>query len=117
MPQMPPSVPIVNVKLRFAELDEIAKSSGYVKQIPSVFEENINFNFTDEDYEFSLKDREWLRAQTTVDMSGVTEKQFERIIDCLDKIQQLYRDTQVEKVKEWFDIHADEALRKDIKKS
>jgi hypothetical protein len=87
-----------------------------VKQIPNVYKENINFNFTDEDYEFSIKDREWLKSQTAVDMSSISEKQFERIIDCLDKVQQIYRDTTVEKVKEWFDIHADDSLRRHIKK-
>lgn len=71
---LPSHVPVVNLKLQFHQIDEIAKSSGYVKQVPNVYKDNINFNFNDEDYEFSIKDREWLKAQTTVDMSSISEK-------------------------------------------
>ena len=48
-------------------------------------------------------------------MSSLSEKNFERIIDCLEKIAFQYKDTQAEKVESWFFQHAEETLKKAVK--
>ena len=112
--ELPPPLS-VQVKLNYQPVEEITNSAGYVKYAPPIFEDNMCFDYAIEDYELTMKDREWLKAQKDVDYSNITERNFERIIDCLEKVHFQYKDTQVDKVEGWFFDHADEALKKLVK--
>jgi hypothetical protein len=88
---LPPPMPIVRVNLQYKPIDEISKSAWYVKHIPNVLVDHCTFNFQDEDYELSVKDREYLKLESQLSM--ISEKDFERIIDCLEKVAFMYKDT------------------------
>lgn len=79
-----------------------------MKFIPDVMTDHTCFNFKDEDYEITQRDKEHLKSET--DLSGISEKEFERIIDCLEKIAYLYKETQPTAVAKLFFNHADEQL-------
>lgn len=70
---MPPALPIVNVKLAYAPIEEVTKATGYLKCVPEVYKDNFHFNYSDEDYEITVKDCGWLK-NTSFDMQGLTEK-------------------------------------------
>lgn len=53
--------------------------------------DHVCFNFKDEDYELTKRDKDHLKSDP--DLAGVTEKELERIIDCLEKIAFLYKET------------------------
>jgi len=72
------------------------------------------FNFIDEDYELTEKDREYLKSEPNLE--GLTEKEFERIIDALEKIAFMYKETQPTQVAKLFVKHADESILRTLKK-
>jgi hypothetical protein len=66
---------------------------AYLKYVPQVYVDHPVFNFKDEDYEISVKDKshiETLAAETV----SLSEKEFERIIDCIEKVSFMYRNDQ-----------------------
>jgi hypothetical protein len=83
--------------------------------VPDVMTDHVCFNFKDEDYELTKRDKDHLKSDP--DLAGVTEKELERIIDCLEKIAFLYKETQPTAVAKLFTMHADEFLIKAVKKT
>jgi hypothetical protein len=72
------------------------------------------FNFADEDYEITDRDKVYLKTEP--ELVGLSEKEFERTIDCLEKVAFLYKETQPTAVAKLFMKHADENLLRILKK-
>lgn len=87
---------------------------SYLKYVPQVFVDHPVFNFTDEDYEISVKDKAYLRSLLAEAVS-LSEKEFERILDCIEKVSFMYRNDQPTFVAQNFEAHADDALKAKLK--
>ena len=64
-----------------------------------------NFDFGSHDFELRVRDRVFLKEVE------ISEKDFERCIDCFEKIAFMYRDTQPTFVAQKFYQHCDENLK------
>lgn len=103
----PRSEPIIKMNLRYKPMDHITKAPHYFRYVPPVYSDSLNFDFDDHDYELIERDREFLKelnskivngsititskvpSQTvTVKQEPLTEREFERFIDCADKVYQ-----------------------------
>jgi hypothetical protein len=62
---------------------------AYLKYVPQVYIDHPMFNYADEDYEISVKDRAYLKVLLAEAVS-LSEKEFERIIDCIEKVSFKY---------------------------
>lgn len=57
--------------------------------MPHVNTDHPIFDFQDEDYELTVKDKTFL-FKNQAELGGMSEKQFERVIDCLEKVAFMY---------------------------
>ena len=80
-------MPVIKVNLQFAQLDEIAKANGFLKYVPPVYRDHPALDFADRDFELRVRDKIFLQE---VELS---EGDFERVVDCLEKVAFMYRDT------------------------
>jgi hypothetical protein len=78
------------LKLQYERIPEMVNPISYLKYVPQVFVDHPVFNFTDEDYEISVKDKAYLRSLLAEAVS-LSEKEFERILDCIEKVSFMYR--------------------------
>ena len=72
------------------------------------------FKFEDEDYELTVKDKIYLQSLNKAFPQHpdlLSEKEFERILDCLEKVAFMYRNDQPTFVTDLFFKHADNAIR------
>lgn len=99
--EFPNLKPVIKMNLQFQTIPEVTKSLCYVKHIPTVYVDSCNFDFHDADYELSVKDREYLKTEPS-EITGLTEQELERTIDCLEKVAFLYKDTQPTQVARYF---------------
>jgi hypothetical protein len=53
---------VVSVNLKYERIPEMVNPLGYVKLVPHVYRDHPLFNFADEDYEISVKDKAFLRT-------------------------------------------------------
>lgn len=113
---LPPPMPVVKVNLQYRPIEEISNSQWYIKHVPNVYADHCAFNFADEDYEICVKDREFIKSSEMPEISTMAEKDFERIIDCLEKVAYMYRDRQPKDYVKWFWQHCDDHLTKTLKK-
>lgn len=113
---LPPPIPVVKVNLQYKPIDEICRSQWYLKHVPTVYTDHCAFNYADEDYEISIKDKEFLRSDPLPELTSLSEKDFERIVDCLEKVAFMYKDKQPKTYDKWFWLHCDDKLEKTLKK-
>lgn len=113
-PELPPALPVVNLKLQYERIHEMVNPISYVKYVPQVYVDHPIFNFTDEDYEISVKDKAYLKSLLAEAVS-LSEKEFERILDCIEKVSFMYRSDQPTFVAQTFEAHADDALKAKLK--
>jgi len=85
---LPPPMPSIKINLDYSQVDEVAKSVCYLKHVPTVYIDHPNFDFSNNDFELRVRDKAFLREVE------ISEKDFERCIDCFEKIAFMYRDTQ-----------------------
>lgn len=57
----PRPTPVVKVNLKYKPIDVITKAAHYIKYVPNVFTDTMNFDFADEDYEIRERDKAFLR--------------------------------------------------------
>ena len=97
-------MPVIKLNLQYKPMDVITKADHYFKYVPSVYSDAPNFDFADKDYEIRERDKVFLRelnekiAQGSgsiacaggqvVKQEALTENDFERFIDCMEKIYQ-----------------------------
>lgn len=96
----PKAMPVVKMNLKYKPMESITKAPHFVKFIPPVYSDALNFDYADKDYEIREKDRKFLsilneklgkQASTNPNqVSFVSEHDFERCIDAFEKI---YRET------------------------
>ena len=98
-------MPTIKINLNYSQIDEVAKSVSYLKHVPTVNIDHPNFDFGSHDFELRVRDRVFLKEVE------ISEKDFERCIDCFEKIAFMYRDTQPTFVAQKFYQHCDENLR------
>ena len=99
-------MPEVKMNLRYKPLRHITHSDNYLYHVPKVFHDSLNFNWADRDYIITSDDRHFLsglnnrikdgmitiparvqgQAETTVEQQTLTEDDFERFIDLMEKI-------------------------------
>ena len=87
---LPPALPEVRINLQYERIPEMVNPLGYVKFVPQVYVDHPVFNFSDEDYEISVKDKAYLRSLLAEAVS-LSEKEFERILDNIEKVSFMYR--------------------------
>ena len=98
-------MPTIKINLNYSQIDEVAKSVSYLKHVPTVYIDHPNFDFGSHDFELRVRDRVFLKEVE------ISEKDFERCIDCFEKIAYMYRDTQPTFIAQKFYQHCDENLR------
>lgn len=77
-------MPIVKINLGYSQIDEVTKAPHYIKHIPQVHVDHPTFDFGDNDFELRVKDKSYLKDL------DISEKDFERCIDCFEKIAHMY---------------------------
>ena len=102
-------------------------SHSYFKFVPKVFSDSLNFDFADRDYELVERDRKFLRdlneklargggtipsnvAGQTIKQEALSEADFERFIDCIEKSFQNAKSKQDQVLLKHFYAEADEDL-------
>lgn len=98
-------MPSIVVNLNFPQMDEIAKAKQYLKYIPAVYHDHPAFDYSVPDFELRERDRAFLKE---IDLDAA---QFERVIDCLEKVAFMYRDSNPTQVTQLFFQHCDESLQ------
>lgn len=110
-------MPTVKINLQYKPIDEISQAEHYFKYVPPVFEDRLMFDFASEDYELTQRDRDFLKSDPANNIcSNIGEKDFERLIDCLEKVAFVYKDTQPTQVAKYFSVHADAELQRKVTK-
>lgn len=129
----PRSMPVIKMQLRYKPMEHVTKAAHFFKYVPSVFSDSLNFDFDDCDYELVDRDRLFLKdlnarlaqangvlpaataSQPAVEQEPITEEEFERFIDCVEKIFQRTKDKQDAVMVRHFYEQAPEDLAKKIK--
>lgn len=102
---LPPPIPQVKVNLQYPPVDAVTKSACYLRHVPPVYHDHPTFNFAESDFQLRQRDQAFLAEVE------LPEKDLERVIDCLEKIAHMYRDTQPTFVATTFYNHCDEHLK------
>ena len=98
-------MPQVKINLKYKPIDAISKAPHYIKYVPHVYTDALNFDFADNDYEIVERDRKFLAElneqisqnggkiasknsgqQTMIKQQELTEHDLERFIDTVEKI-------------------------------
>jgi len=58
---LPPAQPVVNLKLQYEIIPEVSNAHSYIKYVPKVYKDHPVFNFCEEDYEITVKDKAFLK--------------------------------------------------------
>lgn len=102
----PRAKPVIKMNLKYKPMDHITKAPHYFKYIPTVYSDSLTFDWADKDYEIRERDRKFLAGLNEkiaqgngsiacsangalVKQEPVTEVDFERFIDVMEKIYQL----------------------------
>ena len=101
------AMPIIKVNLKFKPIESITKAPHYIKYVPTVYSDSLNFDFAENDYELVERDRKYLKElneqisqgggkiasktsskPSMITQQELTEHDFERFIDTVEKIYQ-----------------------------
>ena len=101
----PRPMPVIKMNLRYKPMEHITKAPFYIKYTPKVYQDALNFNFSELDYALVENDKAFIRdlnskivngtivipsrvpgQSQTIKQEPLTETEFERVIDCIDKI-------------------------------
>jgi len=99
----PRPMPVIKMNLKYKPMDHITKAPHYFKYVPSVYRDSLTFDFADKDYEIRERDRKFLRDLNEkiglgngsiacnangalVKQEPLSENEFERFIDAMEKI-------------------------------
>ena len=102
----PRAVPVIKLNLKYKPMEVVTKAPHYFKYVPSVFTDGPNFDYAINDYELNNRDRQFLAKINDKIAAGngsipgnlpgqiikqdrISEEQFERFIDVMDKIYQI----------------------------
>ena len=120
------------MNLRYRPMESITKAPHFIKHVPPVYSDALNFDFADRDYQLVQRDKQFvadinakiaagngeLRNTKNQGMpfkqSPITEDDFEAFIDVTEKIYQRIKSKTEENLRDSFMSLADEALKKKI---
>ena len=57
----PRAMPVIKLNLKYKPMEQVTHAAHYIKYVPSVFTDALNFDFADSDYELREKDKLFLR--------------------------------------------------------
>ncbi len=123
----PRAVPVIKLNLKFKPMEVVTKAPHYFKYVPSVFTDGPNFDYAINDYELNNRDRQFLAkindkiaagngsipgnvAGQVIKQDPISEEQFERFIDVMDKIYQITKNKQDAVILQYFFNVADPIL-------
>jgi len=125
----PRVIPVIKLNLKYKPMEVVTKAPHFFKYVPTVFTDGPNFDYNHHDYELNSRDKQFLKEINDKLVAGggslvgtgqsqvsnqepLTEKEFERFIDVMDKIYQITKNKQDAVIlRHWFDV-ADPALVK-----
>ena len=55
------AMPIIKVNLKYKPIKSITKAPHYIKYVPTVYSDALNFDFAENDYELVERDRKYLK--------------------------------------------------------
>lgn len=126
------AIPQIQMNLRYRPMESITKAPHFIKHVPPVYSDALNFDFADRDYQLVQRDKQFvadinakiaagngeLRNTKNQGMpfkqSPITEDEFEAFIDVTEKIYQRIKSKTEENLRDSFMSLADEALKKKI---
>jgi len=83
----PPAKP----KLRYKDMPELTATSSYLKYIPEVYPQELNFDWFETDYEITSSSRKYLVSlNKTLESQSqplLCEKDFTKVIDVFEKLR------------------------------
>ena len=130
--------PKVKINLRYPPMKHVTHVGNYFVEIPKCYHDGYNFNWDECDYQLQFRDQQFLKElnsmirdtpegkMITIDMPGapkdipqepLTEDEFEKVIDILEKVYQTYRSKNADTLSRYFYeyiSYADEGLRTKI---
>ena len=129
----PRSMPLIKMNRKYKPMEHITKVPHFFKYVPPVYSDALNYDFDDTDYELVERDKQFLRdlnakiekgngtintnvAGQTINQEQLTEHDFERFIDVLDKIYQETKSKQDAKLLALFFDLADQSLLDKVSK-
>ena len=66
----PRSMPVIKMNLKYKPMEHITKAPHFVKYNPKVYQDALNFNFSDNDYALVESDKAFLRELNSKIVAG-----------------------------------------------
>ena len=123
----PRPTPVIKMNLKFKPMDHITKAPHYFKYVPAVYSDSLTFDYADKDYEIRERDKRFLSTlnekiaqgngfiacgptATLVKQDPVSEEDFERFIDAIEKIYQKFRNKEDQFILYHFKLRPDKLI-------
>ncbi len=126
-------MPKIKMNLKYKPIEAITKAPHYIKYVPTVYMDALNFDFVDNDYEIDERDRKFLKdvnesirqgggkiaskdskSSVMIKQQELTEHELERFIDNVEKIHQKTKNKSDAVMVEEFYRRGDPILREKI---